>query len=456
MLVEEVTREVARRGGGIPDHRRVIDTLAQASGDLEILSGRSFQPARRVTSVFEPNGLPFVDVPDLIIGSLDSAAGPWAIPDPVNPGMATVVQVASLAEPVPKAAPDAEGLWIAGQLLAEASRAGRLSGDHVLHWLGTVGREQRMELMRRVMDPAVRFSIPILAAAVGGWWIQIARRLIWVTSETEDEGRLIELLLPTSKTGKDTSPLAAIELILTAVRMTQQPADWAFTARIWTEGVQRPIDRPWSKLAGAIHGHGIPTITLDTVSTSFEIACQVVLKGYWHGYIRGDEPALANAVAMAYPRQVERIQRVTRAPDRTAAAATLLEQLIRPGFDPAQGAEATRRYVRRKASIAVMQHRKAEAPDRYPWTQIGITERRYYKLLPQFAQKVNGRYVYEQDDVVARMKEHLNREDRTRAVHVAALDVFRAHGFGEEAARKWLHRHRPEEAVNAWPRGQQP
>jgi len=117
------------------------------------------------------------------------------------------------------------------------------------------------------------------------------------------------------------------------------------------------------------------------------------LKGYWHGYIASDEKALANAVAMAYPRQVEHIQRVTRAPNSTAAAATLLEQLIRPGFDPAQGAEATRRYVRRKASIAVMEHRKGEAPDRYPWTQVGISERRYYNLLPLFGQKVNGRYV---------------------------------------------------------------
>jgi hypothetical protein len=85
------------------------------------------------------------------------------------------------------------------------------------------------------------------------------------------------------------------------------------------------MDRPWSKIATAIHGHGIPTITLDPVSTPFEIACQVVLKGYWHGYIGSDEPALANAVAMAYPRQVERIRRVTRAPNSVSAAATLLE-----------------------------------------------------------------------------------------------------------------------------------
>ena len=45
--------------------------------------------------------------------------------------------------------------------------------------------------------------------------------------------------------------------------MTKQPADWAFTARIWPEGVQLPRDRPWRRFASAIHGAGIPTITID-------------------------------------------------------------------------------------------------------------------------------------------------------------------------------------------------
>lgn len=456
MLADEVASEVARRGGGTPDRSRVVDILAQVGHELDILSGRSFQSLRRTTSVFAPNGLPFVDIPDMQVGSMDSAEAPWEIPDPVNRRMATVLQVASLANPDPRAAPAGEALLAAGRLLAEASRTGRLAGGYVLHWLGTVDQEPRMELMRRVMDPAFRFSIPILATSGNGWWIQIHRRLIWVTSETEDEGRLIELLLDKRASGGEVSPLAAVEPILIVARTTQQPADWAFTARIWTEGVQRPVNRPWSKIAPAIHGHGIPTITLDSASTPYEIACQVVLKGYWHGYIGGDEPALANAIAMAYPRQVERIQRVTRAPSPAAAAATLLEQLIQPGFDPARGAEATRRYVRRKASIAIMQHRKDETPDRYPWTQVGISERRYYKLLPQFAHKVNGRYVLNQDDVVARMKAHLDRLDQARTVRAAALDVLRAHGFGEEAARKWLQRHRPEEAVSARPRSQRP
>ena len=454
---ESLVDEVAQQIGGNPDRRLLMDLAAQAGRELEVLSGRSFRPLRRMTSVFETNGLPFADIPDMQVGSMDSMAGVREIPDPVNPQIAAVLQGAPLANPAPNAAPAADALWVAGQLVAEASRTGRLSGDYVLHWLAaSMDREQRVELMRRVMDPAVRFSVPILAFSAEGWWIQIARRLIWVTSETEDEGRLIELLVDNTKTGGEAAPLAAVEPILIAARMTRQPADWAFTARIWTEGVRRPISRPWRKIAKAIHGHGIPTITLDPVSTPYEIACQVVLKGYWHGYIGSDEPALANAVATAYPRQVERIQRVTRAPDSASAAATLLEQLIRPGFDPAQGAEAARRYVRRKASIAVMQYRKGEAPERYPWTQVGISERRYYKLLPQFAQKVNGRYVLDHDDVVARMKAYLDRVDQVRAVRAAALDVLRAHGFGEEAARKWLQRHRPEEAVKAWPRGRRP
>ena len=452
MLVDEVTREVARRGGSSPDRRMLTDLLARVGRELEVLSGRSFHPPRRATSIFEPNGLPFVDIPDMQVGSGESMAGAWEIPDPVNRQMAAVLQVASLPHPAPSAAPAADALWVAGQLVAEASRTGRLSGDYVLYGLGAMDQEQRVELMRRVMDPAVRFSVPILGAPYGGWWIQVARRLIWVTSETEDEGRLLELLLDKTKTGSETAPLAAVEPILIVARMTRQPADWAFTARIWTEGVQRHMNRPWSKIAPAIHGHGIPTITLDPVSTPQEIACQVVLKGYWHGYVGSDELALANAVAHAYPRQVERIQRVTHAPNRVSAAATLLEQLVRPGFDPAQGAEATRRYVRRKASIAVMEHRKSEAPDRYPWTQVGISERRYYKLLPQFAHKVNGRYDLDHDDVVTRMKAHLDQIDHKRDVRAAALDVLRSHGFGEEAARKWLQRHQPEEAVDAWPR----
>jgi len=433
----------------------MLAAVAVAAGrEIEVLSGRPFRGVRRATSAFEPNGLPFVDVPDVHVGSVESAKGVWEIPDPVHPTHATVLQLLPLDPLVRKAVPVAEALSVAGQLVAGASLAGILSANYVLHWLGTsIGHEQRQGLFRRIMDPAVRFHIPVLGVSIDGWWFQISRRLIWVTKAIEDEGRLVELLLDERATGGEAIPLAATEPVLIVARMTRQPVDWALAARIWPEVVQRPTNRRWSTLANAVHGHGVPTVTIDPNSTPHEIACELILKSYWHGYMEGDEAALARAVEMAYPLPVDRIRRQTHAPTSASAAAMLLEQLIHPGFDPAQGAEATRRYVRRKASIVVMEHRKQEDPGRYPWTQVGINERRYYKLLPLFAKKVNGRYDYDYGNVVARMKQHLDALDANRATRAAALDVLRSRGFQEEAARKWLQRHRPEEALNACPRG---
>ena len=419
------------------------------------MAGRSFQPLHRATVTIDSDGLPLVDVPDLQVGSMETTAGPWEVPDPVNPQMAPTVQVAAFESPVRKAAPVADALWIAGQIVAAASGAGVLKGDYVLHWLGAhFDHEQRTDLFRRVMDPAFRFYVPVLGTSAEGWWFQISRRLIWMTSEANDEGRLLELLLDGATTSDEVFPLVANEPVLIAAPMTKQPVEWAFLARIWTDDVKRPNDRPWNILAGAIHDHGLPTITLDPASTPQEIACQMVLKGYWHGYIGSDEPALAKAVANAYPKPVESIQRQTHAPTRESAAAMLLEQLIRPGFDPAKGAELTRRYVRRKASIVVMEHKKLEAPDRYPWTHVGIDERRFYKLLPLFADKIDGRYDYDHNDVIVRMKAHLDKRDREQEIRTATLDLLRSRGFSEAAARKWLQRHKPQEAIDAWPRGQ--
>ena len=199
----------------------------------------------------------------------------------------------------------------------------------------------------------------------GGWWFQIARRLIWVTSETNDEGRLLELLLDGATTSDEVVPLVATEPILIAAPMTHQPVAWAFTARIWTDEVQRPKDRPWGILAKAIHGHGVPTITVDAASTPRRspakwsrrdtgTATSAPTSPHWQGPSRPRTPNLYSAFNVIPVRRPERW-----------AVAMLLEQLIRPGFDPAQGAEPTRRYVRRKASIVVMEHRKREHPDRH-------------------------------------------------------------------------------------------
>lgn len=134
-----------------------------------------------------------------------------------------------------------------------------------------------------------------------------------------------------------------------------------------------------------------------------------------------------------------------------SAATTLLEGLVYPGFDPARGAEANRRCVTRKASIAIMNHRKREASDRQAWTRLGISERRYYKLLPRFSSKVNGRYAVD-SVVLDKMREELDGRDGARALRSMAMEVLRKHGFGDAAARKWLQRHRPESAVTAYPR----
>jgi hypothetical protein len=410
---------------------------------------------RRSTTVFETNGLPFIEVPNMHMGSMETAGTVWQVPDPVRPKFAVALQVHALTSPSSTAASVADGLGYAGQLVAHAARQGALTRDYVIEWLGTfVGDEERKDLFRRVMDANSRFNVPVIGEAVGGWWIQVTRRLVWITHETQNDGTLVEPLFDRPADG-DWIPLAAAEPTLIVAPMTKQPADWAFAARIWPEGAQLPKDRPWRQFASAIHRVGIPTITIDDNSTPYELACQVVLKAYWHGYLRGDELALRNVVALAYPKQVELIRRKTGAPDMGSAAAMLLEQLIQPGFDPAQGAERTRRYVRRKASIVVMEHRKQESPQRYPWTQLGISERRYYKLLPLFAQKVNGRYQVD-DEILTMLRGHLDGTDRGREIRAATLDLLQKRGFSHTAARKWMQRHQPEEALDAWPRGVRP
>ena len=451
---ENLLDEVVAIIGGDPDRDLLRRLLHETGQEIDILTGRTFDFRGTKTLHFETNGLPIVEVPDLQRGTIQGEPSVWEIPDPVNDLMTTVVQVAPPRAPALRAIPVGDALFVAGQIVAKALQEGKLDGEYVLAWLGhNFDGDQRKEVLRRVIDPNLRFNVPVLGFELGGWWFQISRRLVWVSNDTEDEGRLLEPLFDMDDMkAQRAAPLCATENVLIVARLTSQPDDWAFSARIWTHDVKRRTDRPWRMLAKVVHGHGIPVITVDPMSSPMEVACQVLLKAYWHGYIGNDEPGLATAIALAFPKQVERVRRGTKAADTEAAAALLLEGLLHPGFDPARGAEANRRYVSRKASIAVMQHRKLENADRLPWTLIGISERRYYKLLPYFAQKVNGRYVADRDTVVKRMREYLDMLDRARSARADVVEVLREHGFSESAARKWLQRHRPEEAVKAWPR----
>jgi hypothetical protein len=455
-LFEQAAREI-----GIDvdvDGDRLRETLKKAGREIEILAGRRFGVSERksVTIVRQP--LPFVEIPDLQVGSpIESEGGVvWPIPDPVNPDLATVVQLGEIHPPsTDRRVPIGDALWAAGNLAARERRAGRLSADYVIWWLGNaIPKDQRVELLRAVVDQEARFNLPVLGVGIPGWWIQITRRLLWVTAETPDEGRLLEPLFePKTEGEKPPMILAAGEPVLILVRTAKHPADWALTARIWTEDVNVAGDRPWRMMTDAIHGSGIPIMTVDEASTDEEVGCQLVLLAHWHGYISADEDGLVGALIQAYPGPVRRIRSKTDQPDMAAAATLLLRRLLRPGFDPAKGAAATRRYINRLASIVVLEHRKATAPaGTLPWQRLGITERQYYKLLRRARiAKIAGRYQVD-DELLDALRAYLDWKEQPTPRQLAR-ELLIERGFGEAAARKWLQRHSPEEAVNAWPRG---
>jgi hypothetical protein len=456
---EGLVEEAARRIGIDPEtnRERLIEGLEKAGREIEILAGRRFGVSERKTVTILRQPFPFGEIPDLQVDSgLEMEGDAWTIPDPVNKQMATVLQLGEIRPPplVRQPLPIGDALWVAGNLVARERRDGRLTADAVIWWLGTaIPKEDRMELLRAVVDDNARFNVPVLGIGIPGWWIQITRRLFWVTAKTPDDGRLLEPLFEPKLDGeKPGAILAAGEPILILARTTTHPTDWALSARVWSEEVKVADDRPWRIMADAIHGSGIPIMTVDEASTDEEVGCQLVLLAHWHGYISADEDGLIGALIQAYPAPVARIRAGTDAPDVRAAAAMLLGRLLRPGFDPAKGAAATRRYVNRLASIVVMEHRKATAPaGSWPWQRLGIKERHYYKLLRRAGiPKVGGRYQVD-DDLLDALRQYLDWKEEPSA-RVLAKSVLLEHGFTDAAARKWLQRHPPEDAVRAWPR----
>jgi hypothetical protein len=443
---DELVGEVAALVGADVDRdrERLLAATRAAVAELETLTGQSFRQAKQSTVSIATFGLPFVELPGLVIGSEESPTGIWPIPNPVERGRATVVQLAQFTSPPSRAAPIASALRFAGNLTHAVAQDGGLSGDQVLGWLGRAfDRDARAAFMRTLTDPSKRIHVPVAAVAHDGWWFQITRRLLWVTPAMEEQ-RLIEPLITDADDA--VKALCAVEPLLIVARVTKQPADWAMAVRIWPS-VQRP-STPWRFVADAIRGHGIPILTIDPKSTAAEIQAQLLLLAYWHSYIGADEPELADVTASAYPEPVGRILRKTSAPDQQSAAALLLEGLLHPGFDPAMGAEATRRYVSRKATIAILNDRKTSRGAAPVWEMLGVSERRYYKLLKRFAPKIGGRYEVD-GRVLDKIRDYLAGRDQ----HAAAVDLLQARGFSHAAARKWLQRHSLSEAPKACPRG---
>lgn len=449
-LEEQAAREIGLAPGEGRERLRAM--LEVVGREVDLLAGRTFGRNERTTVTIAAQPLPFAEIPDLDPDSMEADGEAWAVADPVNRQMATVLQLGRIEAPPGQSIPIADALWVAGHFVADLSRAGRLTRDWVFWWLANELEPGRLkEVLRTVFDQNTRFHVPLGATGYGGWWFQVARRLFWVTKDTPDDGRLLEPLQDLDKDAKAPMILAAGEPVLIVARVTSHPTDWAMSARIWTE-VTRPTDRPWRVMADAIHHVGIPILTTDGEWSPEELGSQLVLLAYWHGYLGKDEPGLVGALLQAYPRPVARIQRATGV-DVQSAAAMLLEGLLRPGFDPARGAQASRRYVARKASIAVLNHRKAEMYP-HPWEFLGVSERYYYKLLRRFAPRIGGRYEVD-DEVMARIRTYLSAEDLRRdsaAPRQMAMEVLEGRGFKRAAARKWLQRHRLEDAIDAWPR----
>jgi hypothetical protein len=446
VLVDDVA---ARLPVGI-DRDRVLAAARTAGAEIEMLAGHSLGPAKRHRVSINAFGMPFVEVPGLLIGSEEGPHNLWPIPSPVDRRRAFIAQVAEFEQSAERAMPAAVALRVASDLVHKTARSGLLSGEHILTWLGhTFPPEERTAFFREVWDDSNHAHVPVGWGGGDGWWFQITGRILWVTNATE-ELRLVEPLFPD---GEDAlRRLVAVEPLLIVARITGHRADWAMAVRIWPS-VERPaaIRKGWRVTATAIHDHGMPILSLDPESTREELGCQLLLLAYWHKYISADDPGLADAIASAYPGPVERIARATGAPDTRAATAMLFEGLLRPGFDPSMGAAAARRYVSSKATIAIRNHRKAADGGLRLWETLGVSERRYYKLLKQFASKTGGRYDVD-EGVLDRIRSHLKSRDQTMEKHAAAMEVLQKRGFRYEAARKWLQRHDYREALTAKPR----
>ena len=431
--------------------RSTLLAAAQAAGaEIEMLAGQSFGPLKRHSVSTDTFGMPFVEVPGILVGSEEGPSRVRPIPSPVDPRRAFVAQVAEFKQPPARAMAAALALRSAGAFVHVAATSGLLSGAHILTWLEQAfPLDERTAFFREVGNDSYHAHLPVVVGESDGWWFQITRRVLRVTEATQ-EMRLVEPLIRDGEGAL--RGLAAVEPLLIIARITEHPVDWAMAVRIWPS-VERPAatKKGWRVTGPAIHDHGMPILSLDPESTPEELGCQLLLLAFWHKYVSRDDPELADAIASAYPEPVRWIARATAAPDTRAAAAMLFEGLLRPGFDPSMGAAAARRYVARKASIAIRNHRKAADGGLRTWEALGVSERRYYKLLRQFASKNGGGYEVDQD-VLDRIRSHLASRDQATELHTAAMAVLQERGFSYDAARKWLQRHEYSEALRAQPR----
>ena len=87
------------------DRDRLLAIARAAGTEIETLAGQSFGPAKRNSVSVNTCGLPFVELPGLLIGSEECPSGMWPIPNPVDRQRATVAQVGPVPQPGPLGQP---------------------------------------------------------------------------------------------------------------------------------------------------------------------------------------------------------------------------------------------------------------------------------------------------------------------------------------------------------------
>jgi hypothetical protein len=428
---------------GVEQDDELLGYLRKAQAETELLGGHRLDGATIQVHI-ESGGLPFVPTLDIQRETVHIDIDAWPIPDPIHPEFANVLQISRLKNPPRNAVPMADALMASAALLADAHRRGMIWLAPRLWFQHQARTVPAADLCRGLMDPGRQRCVRVVAGEIPGWWFQVSRRVFFVTRDTPDEPGLVEPLAP----AQDGMCLVASEPILIVARVTEHPSDWVFVARVWAADVALRPDSTWRTTSQAVHAHGLPIICLDERSTPEEVVAQVLLTAYWHGYLDGEEvAAIAPALATAFPRDVARVRRGTGALDTEEAANLLFVRLLRPGFDPTQGAGSIRHYIARHASTLIRAHRTSEI-EFHRWKELGISERYYYKLCAKFARKGHdGRYEMS-DEVLAQMRAYLEGRQR----RATALALLRERGFTDAAARKWLQRHVIDEIRDARPR----
>jgi len=206
----------------------LLPYVRQAQSEIEVLAGHRFE-SRPFALHIDHGGLPFVATLDMQTATMRANSECWPIADPIHPEFANILQIGRAQNLASQAIGKAEALCAGAAVLAAVHRDGWLSLAPRAWFVEQRKARPALEFGRELMDQGRHVQVPVATFGVGGWWVQLSRRIYFITKDTPDEPSLVELLMPPG----DGLALVAGEPILIVARMTEHPSDWAFVARVW-------------------------------------------------------------------------------------------------------------------------------------------------------------------------------------------------------------------------------